>query len=138
MESLSSSELKVMNLIWNNDVELNSKDITTTFEKKYKTTKATTMTFLKRLEKQGYITSKKIGRVTEYKVEITKEKFINTSFNEYINKIYKGSANNFLKSLIKSGSLSDLEIEELINKLKKKTQGFFIYIENFIKKTIKF
>ena len=39
MESLSSSELKVMNLIWNNDVELNSKDITTTFEKKYKTTK---------------------------------------------------------------------------------------------------
>ena len=38
-----------------------------------------------------------------------------------INKIYKGSANNFLKSLIKSGSLSDLEIEELINKLKKKT-----------------
>ena len=119
MESLSSSELKVMNLIWNNDVELNSKDITTTFEKKYKTTKATTMTFLKRLNK-GYITSKKIGRVTEYKVEITKEKFINTSFNEYINKIYKGSANNFLKSLIKSGSLSDLEIEELINKLKKK------------------
>ena len=59
MESLSSSELKVMNLIWNNDVELNSKDITTTFEKKYKTTKATTMTFLKRLEKKGYITSKK-------------------------------------------------------------------------------
>lgn len=120
MESLSSSELKAMNLIWSSDGELNSKDITTIFEKNYKTTKATTMTFLKRLEKKGYITSKKIGRVTEYKVEITKEKFINTSFNEYINKIYKGSANNFLKSLIKSGSLSDLEIEELINKLKKK------------------
>ena len=68
MESLSSSELKVMNLIWNSDVELNSKDITTTFEKNYGTTKATTMTFLKRLEKKGYITSKKIGRVTENKV----------------------------------------------------------------------
>lgn len=119
VESLSVSELKVMNLIWNSDRELSSKEITETFEKSDGTTKATTMTFLRRLEKKGYINSEKIGRNTNYKIKITREHYINSSFKYFIDEMHNGSIKDFLESLIKSGALSDEEIEKLIDSLKK-------------------
>ena len=117
-EGLSVSELKVMNFIWNSGKKLSSKEITETFEEYDQTTKATTMTFLRRLEKKGYITSKKDGRVTYYKIKTSKEKHIRTSFEKFLNEIHNGSAKSFLKSLINSGILSQ-EIKLLIKKLKK-------------------
>lgn len=100
--SLPECEEKVMVVIWSSEKEL---DLAGTmsranarFKKEWKP--QTVSTFLARLVKKGYLSSKRIGRYTYYHPEITKEEYRVTKLVELVGTLYDGKKDDAVKDIL--------------------------------------
>ena len=107
---LFDSELKVMELIWKNN-ELSAKEIAERLSEQVGWSKTTTYTVIKKCIDKGALSRKDPNFICS--AMITLEEAQNYETEELINKMYDGSADKLIASLLGSKRLSAKEIENL-------------------------
>jgi len=112
VSKITESEVEVIRVLWESDLDLTISDIRKTLEKTSKWEASTIKTLLRRLCEKGVVLATK-KEVFYYKALVTE-----TQYNEYttqslINRLYSGSAKKLVASLLGSNRLDDTDIEEL-------------------------
>ena len=116
-KKLFDSELKIMQLIWQNE-PVSAKKVSLLADDAFGWNKNTTYTVLKKLEAKGFIKREDPGFVCTSLVSMEQVQEYET--RELINKMYHGSADLLVASLIGQQKLSDDEIarlKALVNRL---------------------
>ena len=111
---LSDSEMKFMNLIWDN-APINSTELVRIVEASLGWKKSTTYTVLRRLSQRGIL--KNENAVVSYLVE--REEVQPTKGDEILGKIYGGSIKMFLASFLNKNKISKKEAKELANMIEE-------------------
>lgn len=107
---LFDSELKVMNVLWN-EGDVQAKHVADALTKELGWNKNTTYTLIKRCIKKGAVERFDPGFVC--RALISKEKVQEAETDELIRKIYDGSADKLFAALLGSKKLSAGQIEKL-------------------------
>ena len=107
---LFDSELKVMNVLWEKG-ELYARDIVERLSESVGWNKNTTYTLINRCIKKGAIERKDPNFLC--KALVKKETIQERETKELVNKIFDGSQDLLLSSLLGSKGLSDKDIEKL-------------------------
>ena len=110
--TLTKTELEIMEYFWSTNREITASDIREHFSEK-NWSKQTISSFLKKLVNFGYIKRRKIS-VTKfyYSVHITKEEYELLPARNIIKNIYNGSYKDFVCALLPN-TISKSELDEL-------------------------
>ncbi len=109
---ISDAELEVMQILWREKRAVPFGDIRTELNSKMGWEKSTIATLLRRLLRKGAISIQE-KEVHYYVSNISKEDFIKFKEKSLIDKLYEGSAKNFVAALCQSGELTEADIDEL-------------------------
>ncbi len=115
---LFDSELKVMNVLWDNG-DSTAKEIAEILKEETGWSKTTVYTVIKKCIDKGAVTRTDPNFVCH--AEVSREEAREYETEELISKMYNGSADMLVASLLKSDRLSSEEIDRLketVNKLK--------------------
>lgn len=115
---ISDAEFEVMKVIWEN-YPINTNDIASILLQTTDWSVRTIQTMIGRLEKKKAITHEKEGRIFVYSPLIKKEDYVKSVTSSFLNKFYNGAINKMLLNFINNDMLSEQDIEELRNILKK-------------------
>ena len=117
MKNLFDSELKVMELIWENE-PVSAKEISLMAGERIGWNKNTTYTVIKKLETKGFINRQEPGFICTslYK----KEEIQRSEANSLIEKLFGGSKKALFSALIDDGELTPEEISALKELIDKK------------------
>ena len=109
---ISDAELEVMTILWREKRSVPFSDIRTELNRKMGWEKSTIATLLRRLLKKGAISVQE-KEIHYYTPNISKEDYIKLKKESLIDKLYEGSAKNFVAALCQSGELTEADIDEL-------------------------
>lgn len=104
------SELKVMEILWAKG-EASAKDIAAELKLRYDWSKTTTYTVIKKCIDKGAVSRTDPGFVC--RAEISRREVCDYETNELIDKLYDGSADKLVASLLGGSRLSADEIKRL-------------------------
>ncbi len=107
---LQDAELKVMDVIWNEGT-VSAKHIYETLKERFGYSRSTTYTLIKRCIDKGAIERVEPGFLCE--ALVMKEEAQELETKELINKLYDGSADKLVASILGKPDLSEGEIERL-------------------------
>lgn len=116
---LQDAELKVMAVIWNEGI-VSAKDIYETLKERYGYSRSATYTLIKRCIDKHAIERIEPGFMC--KALVKKEEAQEMETKELIDKLYDGSADKLVASILEKGGLSKEEIERL-KKIVKDWEG---------------
>lgn len=109
---ISDAELEVMRILWREKQAVSFRDIRMELSNKMGWEKSTIATLLRRLQKKGAISIQE-KEVHYYMPKIAKEDYIMSKKRSLIDKLYDGSAKNFVAALCQNGELTEADIDEL-------------------------
>lgn len=116
---LTKSEMAVMNILW----EMPDGGTVYDVLDKYLDSKpayTTVATFLKILEKKGYLEAKKLsGRTFTFFPLVSKEEYSRRAMEDVKKDLFDGSAKSLLSFFVQEEGLSADDIEELLSLVKK-------------------
>ena len=115
--NLFDSELKVMELIWQNE-PVSAKELSILADKKFSWNKNTTYTVIKKIEAKGYIKRSEPGFICTSL--ISKEEVCKSETQGLINKLFGGSKKALFSALIEDESLTQEDIDELRKMIDKR------------------
>ena len=118
MNDIGEMEFKFAGLIWAH-APIGSGELVTLCEREFGWKKSTTYTMLRRLEKRGLFEN--IDSVV--RVKMTREEFDAGRSEEFVNEIFAGSLPGFLAAFTKKVKLSDKDIAELEELIRKNREG---------------
>lgn len=118
MVQLSTYEWKIMDLIWDQEPQTITK-LTKALKEETGWSKYTVITYLKRLEAKGAVHYKEGERAKLYYADITRTDAQLQEINSFLDKVFSGKLGLMINTMIKEEKLSDSEIDELLNMLKK-------------------
>lgn len=118
MIQLSNYEWKIMDLIWDHEPQTITK-LTKALESDTGWSKHTVITYLKRLEAKGAVRHEEGERAKLYYANINRTDAQLQEIDSFLGKVFSGNLGLMLNTMIKEEKLSDEEIDELINMLKK-------------------
>lgn len=105
---ISDSEWKIMEIIWEKGSVLQS-DIMDALHGKWN--KNTVYTFLSRLEQKGLVAAE--GTPKQFRAVVSREDCVAQEEENFLNKIYHGSAGKMVTAFLQEGRLTADEVEEL-------------------------
>lgn len=105
---ISDSEWKIMEIIWEKGSVLQS-DIMDALHGKWN--KNTVYTFLSRLEQKGLVAAE--GTPKQFRAVVSREDCVAQEEENFLNKIYHGSAGKMVTAFLQEGRLTANEVEEL-------------------------
>lgn len=111
-DKISNAELEVMKILWREQASVPFSDIRSELQKAKGWEKSTINTLIRRLVEKGVISAEKRG-VTQYSPNITEKEYKLSEEQNLINKLYNGSAKNFVAALCHRGELTEDDIDEL-------------------------
>lgn len=109
---LSDAEWKVMEVLWEK-APRTMMEITNTLKEKTGWTKYTVMSFLKRMEEKGAVHFEEGGRARLYFPDWKREDAAIQETEDFLKKVFHGSAGMMIHAMVKQKALSEQEIEEL-------------------------
>ena len=109
---IADSELEVMRVLWREGRPLSFTEIRTALEGKTTWSKSTMQTFIGRLRDKGIITAHS-HYVTLYSPNVTEEEYLKAEGQQFIDKLFHGSAKNLVAALCRNGQLGEDDIDEL-------------------------
>lgn len=118
MEHLTPQEEQLMLYIWEH-----GKGYVKDYRDKYPHPKppyTTVATIVKKLESKGYVTSTLQGNVYEYKPKIKQEKYKSQYISGVVNNFFKNSYKEMVSFFAEEEKLSEKDLEEIINMIKKR------------------
>lgn len=107
---LFDSEIKVMDIIWDNE-PVSAKDVSLIAAEKIGWNKNTTYTIIKKLESKGYVNRKDPGFICTSL--ISKENICKSETEGLINKLFGGSKKALFSALLEDEKLTEDDILEL-------------------------
>lgn len=112
-QSLSDSEMEIMEVIWASAEPMTASQLLTIFE--HKGWKIQTMsTFLTRLVEKGVLSIRKQGKTNLYSPAVTREGYHKLEARNVVDSMYNGSMLDFLAAFYGGGkSIRKEELEEL-------------------------
>ena len=111
---LTPLELQIMNVLWDNgpcSVQVAQEKLNSSTKLAY----TTVQTMLNVLHRKGRVRRKLRGRAYEYAPMLTKEKAASTAIRDMIDRLFGGSVDGLLMSLMKSQQLDPKKLQELSN-----------------------
>lgn len=116
---ISNSEWLVMNVVWENQ-PVTANTIIQQLAEANHWTPATIRTFLHRLVKKGALKFDKDGNRYLYRAAVTKSATIKHASRSFLSSVFAGETAPLLTHFVKSGKLTEEEIEELRSLLEQK------------------
>lgn len=114
MQQISDYELELMKIVWTNGGKALYADIAKALEDKGTPwTKNTIITLSSRLISKGFLKTNKIGRRNEYTAIVSEAEYQTAQTQNFLDKIYEGSAKGLVSTLIEKDLLSPNDIEDL-------------------------
>jgi predicted transcriptional regulator len=122
---LTKLELQIMQVIWKLGVSsvkgaCSVKDVQEGLEQKLAYT--TVQTMLNILERKGKLRRKLRGRAYVYSATVTEAKASRHAVRDLVNRMFGGSADELVMSLIKSRQIDSKRIAELTRRLEKESE----------------
>jgi predicted transcriptional regulator len=109
---LTDAELEIMHVVW----ELEGATVRQVYERlneQRALAYTTVMTMMKILEEKGHLTRKKQGRAYLYTPVRPKSQVISGMVDDFLGRVFDGSAQPLLLSLVKDRKLSERDLEEI-------------------------
>ncbi len=110
--TLHRRELQIMKIIWKKG-QATVRDIYQTLLKGEQIAYTTVATILKNMERKGIVGHEVVGRTYVYKPLITEEEVSQSMLRDLLDRLFDGSTEMLLSTLVKVQGLSRGELEEL-------------------------
>ena len=110
--ALSKAEMEVARIVWN----LREATVRQVFEALPAGRNidfSTVQTYLRRLEKKGYLHTRRQGRAMLYRPRVRPERVIRETIDDLVNRLFDGQTVPLLHHLIRERSMSDEEVRAL-------------------------
>lgn len=111
-EKVSNAELEVMKILWREKKPVSFSDIRVELQNTMGWEKSTINTLIRRLVDKGVIAAHK-QNVIYYTPNISYSDYSQAEEQNFIDKLYNGSAKSFVAALCQRGKLSEADIDEL-------------------------
>jgi len=109
---ISDSELEVMRILWREARPLSFAEIRTELTRTTDWKKSTIQTLVVRLRDKGIISTQE-NYVTLYSPNISETEHIKSEGQNFIDKLFGGSAKNLVAALCRNGQLGESDMDEL-------------------------
>lgn len=114
LQQISSSELILMKIIWQNGGSaLYSYIMEELGKEDNEWKKNTVLTLLSRLLSKKYLKTDKIGRRNKYIALVTEQEYQMEQTHCFVDKIYDGNVKNLVSALLQENSISSDELKEI-------------------------
>ena len=119
MEELTKAEEEVMQIIW----ELGPctvsqiRDYISHQNNQKKPPHSTISTFVRLIEKKGYLTHKAYGRTYEYHPVVSKSEYSRRTIRKFVSDYFGGSMKRLVSFMVEKDDLSLKELSEMMEKL---------------------
>ncbi len=116
--TLTEFELEIMHVIW----ELGSCTVRQVYEvllERKKIAYTTVMTMMNILENKGHLSKRKDGRAFVYQPVETKSAVISGLVEDFVSRVFQGSAQPLVLRLVKDRKLSEDDLEEISRMIKE-------------------
>lgn len=111
-QTITGSEYEIMKILWENGGKMTVAQVTAKLSDN-DWTASTVSTFLQRLLKKGVVMCEKKGKTNLYFPGISQDKYDFEETENFIAKIYKGSAKSLVAALFENKKLSKDDVSEL-------------------------
>ncbi|MFJ3387854.1 MULTISPECIES: BlaI/MecI/CopY family transcriptional regulator [unclassified Lysinibacillus] len=118
-QRLSTMEKKIMDFIWEKNSSVTTREIMESISEAKNWKHNTTITFLSRLIKKGFLTATRVGKAHHYEACFTAKEYLDFETKQFINEVHKGSILGFVSTLCDNGDLTREEIEHLMKRLEE-------------------
>ncbi len=115
---LTDAELEIMHVVW----ELDGGTVRQVHERlnqQRPLAYTTVMTMMNILEEKGHLTRTKEGRAYRYEAVRPKSQVISGMVDDFVGKVFEGSARPLVLSLVKDRKLSEKDLEEIARMIRE-------------------
>ncbi|HEV8042675.1 MAG TPA: BlaI/MecI/CopY family transcriptional regulator [Bryobacteraceae bacterium] len=117
--TLTEQELEIMKIVWAREVAT-VRDVYEALLERRKIAYTTVMTMMKILEQKKYLLKTQEDRAYIYRPAKPKNQVIKGMVREFVNRVFNGSAEPLLVHLIEDRRLSQKDLEEITNMIRRK------------------
>lgn len=110
--SLSAAELEIAKLVWKHG-EVSARDICDLLDPERKIAFSTVQTYLTRLDKKGYVSSRILGRTKKFKSRVKPQSVIREAVNDFLHRVFDGDAMPLFRQYFSEGKPSPEDIQEM-------------------------
>ena len=111
-ETLTKQELEIMKIVWNRK-SATVRDVYEVLLEQRQIAYTTVMTMMKILEKKKFLKKTQQDRAFVYQPVRPKEQVIRTMVQDFVTRVFDGSAEPLLMHLVKDRHLSEKDIREI-------------------------
>lgn len=111
-QTITESEYRIMTVLWKSEKKLTVAEVVSELSGT-SWSASTVSTFLQRLLKKGVVACEKRGKTNLYFPVLTQSEYDLNETENFLTKIYNGSAKNLVAALYESKKLSGSDISEL-------------------------
>jgi BlaI family transcriptional regulator, penicillinase repressor len=117
--TLTEQELEIMKIVWAREVA-SVRDVYEALLERRKIAYTTVMTMMKILEQKKYLLKTQEDRAYIYRPAKPKNQVIKGMVREFVNRVFNGSAEPLLVHLIEDRRLSEKDLEEIAEMIRRK------------------
>ena len=121
-QQLTPLELQIMNVLWDygpSNVQAVQENLAGSSKLAY----TTVQTMLNVLHRKGRVRRRLRGRAYDYAPVLTREKAANNAIGDMIDRVFGGSVDGLLMSLVKSKQLNPAKLQELSDLVEEHERG---------------
>lgn len=116
---LTQAELELMTILWSRQ-EASVAEVIASLPRTRQVAYTTVSTILRILEQKGFVASRKEGRGHLYSPRIKKDAYESKSLKQLVHKVFDGAPSALVRRLLDEHALSEDEIREIQDLLKKR------------------
>ena len=115
---LTNAELEIMHVVWELD-SATVREVHESLNQRRTLAYTTVMTMMNILEEKGHLTRHKQGRAYRYEPVRPKSQVISGMVDDFVGKVFEGSARPLVLGLVKDRKLSEKDLEEIARLIKE-------------------
>ena len=110
--TLTEAELEIMQVIWELE-RATVRQVHKVLNERRQLAYTTVMTMMKILEDKGHLTKTKAGRAFVYEPAHAKGQVVSSMVDDFVDRVFGGSARPLVMNLVKDSKLSSKDLEEI-------------------------
>lgn len=122
-DKLPDSELLVMQIIWQSETSIGTGKIIQLVCEQKNWSRSTVQVLLARLEERGFVEIKKKGRFKFYEPLIKEEEYLSKETKTFMEQFYSSSYKKLFASLVENETITENDIEDIIQIIKDAKGG---------------
>jgi len=117
-KTLTEQELEIMKIVWERETAT-VRDVYETLLERRKIAYTTVMTMMNILEEKGYLKKRADDKAYVYRPAQPRAKVIRAMVEDFVNRVFNGSAQPLLVELVRDRRLSEKDLEEITRQIKE-------------------